>query len=379
MSEQEDAETRYRLLETLRQYARDRLEDTGGGAAVRARHRDYYMALADEADSKLKGAEQAESLRRLDEEHDNLRAGLEWSLVEAGPKGALRLCGFLGRFWWTRGHIAEGRQWCTRALSKAGAAEERTWEHQYALTAAGVLSCYQCDYPAAKVLFEESLAIVRELGFQRGIASSLNNLGLVALNQSDYPAARALFEESLAIERELGDRFGVAVSLSNLGYAALHQGDYPAARALLEEGLAINRELGNRSEIGLLLSNLGFVALNQSDYPAARALLEESLAIRRELGGRSGIPSSLEGLAAVVASQRDSLRAARIWGGAERLRAEIGTPLPSNERSGHERRVAAARSASGDDAAFDSAWQEGRGLTLDQAIDLALAKPVEGG
>ncbi len=379
VSEQEDAQTRYRLLETLRQYARDRLEDTGGSAAVRARHRDYYMALADEADSKLKGAEQAESLRRLDEEHDNLRAGLEWSLAEAGPKGALRLCGLLGRFWWTRGHIAEGRQWCTRVLSKAGAAEERTWEHQYALTAAGVLSCYQCDYPAAKVLFEESLAIVREMGFQRGIASSLNNLGLVALNQSDYPAAKALFEESLAIERELGNRFGVAVALSNLGYAALHEGDYPAARALLEEGLAINRELGNRSEIGLLLSNLGFVALNQSDYPAARALLEESLAIRRELGGRSGIPSSLEGLAAVVASQRDSLRAARIWGGAERLRTEIGTPLPSNERSGHERRVAAARSALEDGAAFDSAWQEGRGLTLEQTIDLALAKPVEDG
>ena len=169
------------------------------------------------------------------------------------------------------------------------------------------------------------------------------------------------------------------MSLNNLGNVALDQGDYPAARALLEESLAIRRELGDRWGIARALSNLGNVALNQGDYPAARALLEESLAIRRELGDRSGIPYSLEGLAAVVASLRDSLRAARIWGATERSRAEIGTPLPPCERSGYDRCVAAARIASGDDAAFDSAWQEGRGLTLDQAIDLALAKPVEGG
>jgi len=256
--EQEDAQTRWRLLETVRQYARDRLEDSGGSAAARVRHRDYYLALAEEADPKLRGAEEAEWLRRLEDEHENLRAGLEWSLVEAGSKGGLRLCGALQRFWWTHGHLAEGRQWCTRVLCKAGA-EERTRERANVLNAAGVL--------------------------------------------------------------------------------AYHQGD----------------------------------------YPAARALLGESLAIRRELGDQFGIPASLEGLAAVVASQRDSMRAARIWGATERSRAEIGAPLPPSERSGYDRYVAAARIASGDDAAFDSAWQEGRCLTLDQAMDLALARPVEGG
>jgi len=416
--EQEDARTRYRLLETVRQYARDRLEDSGGTAAARVRHRDHYLALAEEADPKLRGAEQAEWLRRLEEEHDNLRAGLEWSLVEAGPKGGLRLCGALQRFWWTHGHLTEGRQWCTRVLGKAGA-EERTRERAYVLNAAGVLSYHQGDYPAARALYEESLAIRRELGDRSGIAGSLGNLGNVAVNQGDHPAARALQEQSLAIYRELGDRFGtantlnnlgvvalnqgdypaaralheeslaisrelgnphsIALSLSNVGHVALDQGDYPAARALLEESLAIRRELGDRFGIATSLSNLGYVTLNQGDYPAARALLEESLAIRRELGDQLGIPASLEGLAAVVASLRDSLRAARIWGATERSRAELGTPLPPNERSGYDRCVAAARLASGDDAAFDSAWQEGRGLTLDQAIDLALAKPVEGG
>jgi non-specific serine/threonine protein kinase len=194
--EQEDAQTRYRLLETVRQYARDRLEDNGGSAAARVRHRDYYLALAEEADPKLRGAEQAEWLRRLENEHENLRAGLEWSLVEAGPQEGLRLCGALQRFWWTRGHFTEGRQWCTRSLCKAGA-EERTRERAYVLNAAGVLSHDQGDYPAAKAFHEEGLAIRRELGDRRGTAASLGNLGNVALNQGDYPAARALLEESL--------------------------------------------------------------------------------------------------------------------------------------------------------------------------------------
>jgi Tetratricopeptide repeat len=147
---------------------------------------------------------------------------------------------------------------------------------------------------------------------------------------------------------------------------------------LHEESLAISRELRNPHSIALSLSNVGHVALDQGDYQAARALLEESLAIRRELGDQFGIPASLEGLAAVVASLREPLGAARIWGATERLRAETGAPLAPNELSRYDRHIAAARIAAGDDAAFDSAWQEGRYLTLDQAIDLALAKPVEG-
>ena len=416
--EQRGAQTRYRLMETLRQYARDRLEDTGGTAAIRVRHRDHYLALAEEADPKLRGAEQADWLRRLEEEHENLRAGLEWSLVEAGSKGGLRLCGALGRFWSTRGHFAEGRQWCTRVLCKAGA-EERTPERAYLLNAAGVLCSLQGDFPAARALHEESLAIRRELGDRFGIAASLGNLGNVAVNQGDHPAARALQEQSLAIYRELGDRFGIAATLNSLavlalkhndypaakalleesmairralghrrgiagvlndlGYAALARGDDPAAKAPLEESLAISRELGDPYAIAMSLSNLGHVAVNQGDYPAARALLDESLTIRRELGDRFGIPYSLDGLAVLVASLCEPLRAARIWGAAERLRAEIGTPLLAWERAGYDRSVAAARIASGDDIAFDSAWQEGRGLTLDGAIDIALATSVEGG
>lgn len=416
VADQNDGDSRFRLAETVRQYARERLLESGGGEAVRERHRNHFLALAEEAEPKLMGAEQAEWLERLEVEHENLRAGLDWSLVAAESAGGLRLCGALWRFWWTRGHLSEGREWCARVLGKAEA-EERTPERAKVLYAAGAMAYYQGDYPPARARSEESLAIRRQLGDRKGMASSLNILGNVALGQGDFASARALFEESLAIDRELGDRRGIAAMLSNLGNVAYEQADYPAARALHEESLAIIRELGDRGGIAIILACLGLAACGEKDYPAARRRLEESLAIGRELGDRlamassltflgyladeqgdfapalalyqeglaiqrelgdmGGVPASLEGLAAVVAALGKALCAVRIWGAAERLREEIGSPLSPNELPGYDRRVAAARSVLGDDAAFDRAWREGRALTLTRAIELALEETVE--
>jgi predicted ATPase/class 3 adenylate cyclase len=407
-------EPRFAMLETIREYAGERLIAAGDEQRVRERHRDYFLALAEEMAPKLTGAEQAEWLQRLEEEHDNLRSALEWSLVTAQSAGGLRLCGALARFWSTRGHFSEGRAWCARTLGKAGG-DEQTLERAKALNVAGGLAYVQGDYPAARARHEESLAVYRELGDRRGIAASLGNLGNVTSEQGDFTSARALHEESLAIRRELGDQSGIAVSLNNLGNVALDQGDSPAARALYEESLAIRRQLGDRWGVASSLNNLGNVAHDQGGYRAARALYQQSLAIarelgdrwriarslsdlaivahdqgdyqlagalhqeglviRRELGDRLGIAISLEGLAAVVAALGRSLRAARIWGAADRLRAEVGSPLWPRDRPGYNRRVVAARA--GDDGAFDDAWQEGRVLTLEQAIELALDKTVE--
>jgi tetratricopeptide (TPR) repeat protein len=364
------------MLETIREYARERLTAGGDAERMRERHRDYFLALAEEAEPKLIGAEQAEWLQRLEDEHENLLAGLNWSLVEAGVGGGLRLCAALQRFWWTRGHLAEGREWCVRVLGKAGA-EERTGERAKVLNAAGVLAFYQGDLPAARARHEESLAIRRQLGDRRGVAESLSNLGTAARIQGDIASARGLHEESLAIRRELGSRGSIARSLNNLGNVALDQGDYPAARALYEESLTITRELGDRWSIANSLDNLGDVAYAQGDYSAARALHQESLVMLRELGDPKAIANSLEGLAGLVAALGRYVRAARIWGAAERLREEIGSPQPPNERPPYDRRVAAARA--GDDAAFDRAWHEGRALTLEQAIELALEEAVERG
>ena len=410
-----DGEPRFATLETIREYAGDRLVAAGDEERLRERYWHYFLALAEEAELKSVGAEQAKWLRRLDEEHDNLRSALDWSLAQAGSEGGLRLCGGLQRFWWTRGYLSEGRESCMRVLAKAGA-QERTPERAKALKAAGVLAYQQGDYPAARALDEECLAIQRQLGDQRGIAGSLNNLGLVACDQGDFPAARLLHEESLTIVRELGDRKGIANSLNNLGNVVYDQGAFSSARGLYEESLAIARELGDREGVARVLGNLGNVAKHQGDFPSARALHEESLAIKRELGYRQRIASSLnsladlaidegdfasaqalyrealvigrelgerlriafslEGLAAVVAALGSSLRAARTWGAAERLRAEAGSPLPPKDRPAYDRRVAAARTRE-DNAAFDRAWQDGRVLTLEQAMELALKETVE--
>jgi predicted ATPase/class 3 adenylate cyclase len=416
VAEEHDIATRYHLLETVRQYAGERLMESGTGKAVREGHRNHFLALAEEAESELMGAAQAKWLERLEVEHENLRAALEWSLAAAESAGGLRLCGALWRFWWTRGHLSEGREWCQRALGKAGG-DERTAERAKVLYAAGAMAYYQGDYPSARARSEESLAIRRQLGDRRGLASSLNILGNVAVDQGDFASAQTLFEESLAIDRELGDQRGIAAMLSNLGSVAQNKGDYQAAATLYEESLAIIRELGDRGGIAIVLICLGLAACGEKDYPAARMRLEESLAIGRELGDRrnmamsltslgyvadeqgdfvsacalyqeglviqrelgdmGGVPTSLEGLAATVAALDDALGAARIWGAAERLREEIGSPMAPNERPRYHRRVAAARAALGDDVSFDRAWQDGRALTRSRAIEIALEETVQ--
>jgi non-specific serine/threonine protein kinase len=430
----EEESGRYHLLETIRQYARERLAESAEGAALRDRHRDYFLRLAEEADPQLTGPEQGLWLERLEAEHANLRAAMEGDL-KAGETGngekentekentekealspaaeaRLRLAGALWRFWAVRGYLGEGRAYLAEALGRAGAGE-RTKERAAALNGAGILAWNQGDYGAARASHEESLAIRRELGDKQGIASSLNNLGNVAWNQGDYGTARALYEESLALLRELRHRLGIAHSLNNLGNVAFHQGDYGTAKALQEESLALWRELGDKQGIAGTLNNLGNVARNQGDYGAARASHEESLAIRRELGdkqgiaaslnnlgnvawnqgvygtagalyveslalwrelgNRQGIAASLEAFARLAGAEGQPERATRLWGAAEALRAAIGSPLPPSEREEYDRQVAAVREAMGKET-FAPAWAQGRAMTLEQAIEYTLEK-----
>jgi predicted ATPase/class 3 adenylate cyclase len=369
-------EARFTMLETIREYARERLIADGEAEAVQKRHRDYFLALAEKAAPKLLGAEQGGWFERLDREHDNLRSALEWSLSEPGSEGGLRLCSALQRFWWTRGHLSEGREWCARALG-VPKTEELMPARAKALTGSGLLAYWQGDYPAARAQHEECLAIWRQRGDRRGIGISLHNLGMVARSQGDYAAAHSMYEESLAITRELGNRWSLAASLMNLGNLAAEQGDYRGSRTRLEESLSIFQELGDRVSIATALENLGNGAYEQGELDSARALHVESLTMRRQLGDKLGIVISLERLAAVVASLGSPLRAGRIWGMAERLWVEIGSGLEPKERSQHDQRVAAVRAAVKDDAAFDRAWQEGRAMSLEQAIEYALAEAVE--
>jgi predicted ATPase/DNA-binding SARP family transcriptional activator/tetratricopeptide (TPR) repeat protein len=371
---------RYRLLETMRQYARDRLLESGDSELWRGRHLEYFLALAEEALPHLTSVDHPTWLELLETEHDNLRSALAWSSEGAGSaESGLRLAASLWRFWDVRGYLGEGRGWLAALLDSEGlpvrAGDGRSAARARALNGAGVLAWRQGDYPAARALHEESLAIMRELDHRRGIAGSLNNLGNVAYEQADFPAARAFFAESLAIMRELGHRGGIAAALGNLGVVAKKQGDDKAAWALYEESLSIQRELGDRWGIATSLQGLGSVAHDQGDYHGARALHEECGAIMRELGDRGGIATALEALAPALAALGSPGRAARLFGTAERLREEIGVPRPPNERPEFDKDVGAVRAALGDDTAFDRAWAEGRVMTLEQAVELALNGP----
>ena len=430
---QEDPTTRqvrYRLLETVRQYAREKLHSEGSAEPQARqfceRHAMFYVELSGRAEPELFGKDQQSWLERLDAEHENLLAALEWCAGAAGPHEAdapdaaaaamwaergLRLAGASGRFWNTRGHLAAGRAAVRLALERDTAAAP-TPARAKALNAAGSAAYLQGDFPAAQRFWEDALAIHRHLGNQRAMAGALNNLGLIAESRGDYPRGRTLYEEALAINRDLGNRPWEAININNLGNIAWNERDYPAARDCYERALAINRELGNRGAEAQNLNNLGSAARESGDDVTARAHYREALRIKRELGDRRGIAVTLGQLGLVAASQGDlatsgkiisdallmrrelgdrqgiamSLeeasvlacaagepeRACRLFAAADGLRSDLASPLAAGERTRSERGLGAARAAM-DQSAFESAWRRGKAQGWSRLCDEALA------
>ena len=317
---EESVETmRFGIMVTLREYAEERLSPDER-AAAQQRHFDFFLHLAEEAELKLSGPEQALWLDALAVEHDNLRTALDrCQTAESG----LRLSAALKQFWEMRGYWSEGRERLRHAMARPGA-QDRTAHRAKVLNGAGSLAIYQGDYAAARALLEESLSIRRALRDRQGVAGSLNDLGIVARDQGDYSAARALLEESLSIRRKLGDRQGVAGSLNNLGGLAIFQGNCATARQFYEESLAIRREEGDRQGIARTLNNLGIVAQDQGDYTAACQLLEESLVIFRVLGNKNGIAYVLHLQGIVANKQGDYAAARRLYEESLAIQRELG-------------------------------------------------------
>jgi tetratricopeptide (TPR) repeat protein len=402
---------RYRMLETVRQYARDRLIEGGDGEQWRDRHLEYFLGLAEEAKPNLTGTQERNRLDRLENEHDNLRSALT-SVITAGADAVsgMRLASACWRFWLIRGHAREGLGWLSAMLA-AAPNQQPTLHRARALSAAATAARMMSDFSKARTLYEEALSLSRELDDRQGVGAAIGNLGMVSYDQGDYPAARArheeslviwrelgdrkgiartllalgnvayvqgdereaesLYEQSLAIERELGDQRAIGIVLNNLGMVAEYRHDHPAARRLHEEAMAVRRELGDRWGIANSLINLGVVAVAQGDYPSSRSLLTESLAMFRDLADRLGIVSSLEALADLAFASGQPKRGVRLYGYAARLRDEIGYTFQSRNRLDYDHSMVSARASIGD-AAFELAWQEGHAMTLEQAIEYAL-------
>jgi tetratricopeptide (TPR) repeat protein len=410
---EESAGGRYRLLETVRQYGRERLRESGGADRVRTQHRDWFLRLAEQRGSSQQSSATAGWIDAVEPEHDNFRAALDWCLEDpTGAETGLRLAVALAEFWRARySYEAEGLQWLMALLGRNGEPEP-TALRAAALHWAGVFARLQSQYEVASALLERSLAIRRELGDKHGIAETVGWLGGAIRLQGDYSRARPYLAESLTLWRELGDRIEVAHLTASLGNVAREEGDTVAARALYTESLVLGQELGNRGRVAHSLVHLGDLACDESDYASAEAFYAESLAIYRELGVLWGIAAclgqlsrascgqgrhalaraqvkeslemyrqmeakgpdmigALESVGQVACCQGEVEEAARLLGAAAAEREALGiTPLP-HERAFLEPTLEEVRAALGE-AAFATAWAAGRAMPLEAAVCVAL-------
>ncbi len=298
---------RYRMLETIRLYARDRLIQAGELDPLRDRHLHYYCDLVQEAEPHLRGAEQVDWFPRLEMEFDNIRAALEWSL-DTGQAGAtsraeagLVLVAGAQWLWFLRDHRNEGSVWFDRvlAMSPAGSNAQKALRAKV-LWGAGFLASWQQDLKRAGAFSEESLALAREIGDESGVGLALYNLALVVNDREEYGRGRELLEESAARLRKAGDKWSLAWSLSALGITAIRQKDYTGAGAYYQEALALAREIGDITSIAWTLPDASQVLQYRGDYARAVPMLEESLALFRTLNIKAGIPYTLGHLAQVA-------------------------------------------------------------------------------
>ena len=400
-------EPRFVMLETIHEYAREKLEDSGEAVETRRLHAEYFLALAEEAEPEFVGPDQIAWMDRIEAEHDNMRAALSWCM-ERREEWALRLAGALEVFWIARCHFSEGRRWSEEALTKV---EEVSPARAKVLQGSGFMAYREGDYEKARQSLEQSLALCRQSGDMKGEARSLCFLGEMATDLHDFERASGLLAQSASISRRLGDEPDLAYAMNNLGALALYRGDLVEANSTLEEAMVLAREAEHVMTLALCKNNLGVCAMVDRDYETAQALMEEvkellwavkdrsSHAIllhnlgllallRRDLDraadlcaqsigkavdllDRLGVACDLDVLAAVAREQGDIPRAVRLWGAAEALRDAIGAAQPGDEAALLGSFVEAAKIRL-EETAWDVAWAEGVAMDQDEAVAYAL-------
>jgi len=380
-----NGEPRFGMLETIREYAREQLQNRGVEEIVRRRHAVYFLAVVEQGEALLKGPQQGPWLERLEVDHDNLRAALQWAIVHNELEMAGRLSNSLWRFWIGRGHVGEGRRWYKAVL---GANDQNPTADDLqagmppavrvrVLQGAGSLALSQGDYLEARHLFEESLALSRHQGNMLDVAIMFNNLGTVALSIDDYSNAQANYEQALSLFRDLQDVRGIAVTLGNLGKLATRQQDYVQASRYYEQALVLWQELGDQGGIAAVIGEQGHVAYMQGNYDEAAGLMRESLKVDPGMVDLEGSVTRLEGLAEIATSAAWSTRAATLWSATQALRSVIGLPMQPSRRRLYERAVETVRKQL-DTSSFVMAWTAGQAMNLDQAIAFALEQHITG-
>jgi non-specific serine/threonine protein kinase len=367
-----DGDSRYRMLETIREFGLEQLEASGEAEATRCRLADWCSALAERSYDEIREPAQRRWLARLEAEHDNMRVVLAWALERRQAETAQRLAGNLARFWWFRGHLSEGRSWAERALRL----DDRTLPaaRTRALGTVGLLAAEQGDFQRAVEALTEAIAICRASGDVAQTTLVLWRLGMAVEGQGDHDRATALLEESLGLFGALDEPLWAALTRHSLGTVAYEQGDLGRAAALFDEALQAFRAFDNPWYTGVALASLARIARARGDYAGAAALYAESLTLRWErVGDKMGIAGSLRGLASIAALTGHAERAARLYGAAEALRESVGASVP-RQHALSARALAKAKADLGEPA-FAASWLAGRTMPLAEAVAEALAAP----
>jgi hypothetical protein len=410
-------EARYRLLETIRQYAREKLFEAGEAERARNRHLDCYVTWVESAEPRLLGAEMIAALDQLEIEQDNLRAALEWAL-ESDPLAALRMMAVLYTFWVRRASLTEGLNWVRAALRRAEAASQLQGEAEqlYLATRAKALggeatlalglgynpaalaaveasvslarriNAYQTlamalglgatvcgflgDIATARLWAEECLALSRERGYayELGIFSGVQMFLAVVANE---PMHVGIQEETLQAARASGNPWAIALAIRNIAAAAAVSGKWAEAYAGFEEASTLFQQMRDWLFYNSSRSETGHILRKQGRYDEAALVYGETIRAFQELGQFAAVAHELESFAFIAIAQSQVQRAARLLGAAESLRERINTPMTALERSEYDQHVAALQ-AQMDEPAFAAAWAEGRALTMEQAVDYAL-------
>jgi non-specific serine/threonine protein kinase len=365
--EQQD-QPRYRFLEPIRQYARDKLNETRESNLIQDRHLSYYLRVAEEAEPYLFRAGQQDWKNRLELDHDNLRVALAWSLESNQIEAGLKMAGALAWFWYSKGHLSEGNLWLEKLLASGTGTQGK--ERAKALHASSILLTRTGDYIRARSFAESSIKLYREIGDNRGAGLVLADLGASLHFDDKEEEARESLEESLRLLRATEERWGIAYALLWLGDTWFRMGDIERAAISWEESLRLTQELGDHYLIAWSLGGLADVARLRADYTRATGMFKESLSLYQSSGDKIGPPFALEALGLVAAALGDAKRAARLWGAASAWREAINEPLWLNYQRHYAPYITQARTQLGEEV-YASAWSEGHGMSPEQAIALA--------
>ena len=367
-------EPRFRMLETIREYAAERLDDAADSESVHARHAEFVAELLGSDDfERLGSAEQAAWLQRMELERENIRAALAWAPDHGQATLALRTAGSLWRFWEKRGHIAEGRAELASLLAHPAAAAP-TRERAAALGGLGGLEYWQGDLESARQAYQEAITIRQALDDPAALADALYNLGFAEMMTGHLDAARTLYADSFAVYDGLGDRTGTAKVSEAQVLVGVLQHDYAAALAAEEQNVLVFRQLGNQFRVSTALTLIGLLRIHLGGFVEARAALTEAMSMFRTAGDMPGIVNTLLIAAHGLIVEGRAADAAVVSGAADALSEPLGEVASGLDLAGIAKPATEARQVLGD-SAYEAAAERGRSLDLDTIVKLAFGSP----